>query len=564
MPSAPVLILKKRNGEELSEEEILWFVGAYATGEIPDYQCSAFMMAVCLKGMTAQETAALTRAMVESGSKVDLSDLAGPKVDKHSTGGVGDKTSIILAPIVASLGAIVPMMSGRGLGHTGGTLDKLESIPGFTIGLDIAAFKATLRSVGAAIVSTSADMCPADRKMYALRDVTATVRGVPLQTASIMCKKLAEGPDSLVLDVKTGSGAFNPDEAESIELAKLMIAAGERDGKPTTAFVTSMEQPLGCAVGNWLEIAESIRTLQGHGPADLEELSVQLAAQMLVQSHGAAKGCGTRAEAAAVARAQLHNGKALASFRAMVVAQGGDPSVVDRLAASPHGIEHSRGVNGGELVVLQGVYGSGDGPPVRAADAVAAGGAAAHPPFWGAPVHGLADCRSTEAFFAASLAGTRAAEGGAEGGAEGASPPPAKRTASSAASKSQAGAHGAAVASVTGLDALAVGQACVCIGAGRQAVGEAVTPGAGVLLHKKVGATLREGEVLFSLIAEVGGSSSTPLGPRRVISAADVDDACLGLLRAYRYGKPADAADAAQSTKLFRCFVGRDGRVEPM
>ena len=196
------LILKKRNGEELSDEEIFWFVEQFANGTIPDYQCSAFMMAVCLKDMTPRETAALTRAMTQSGSIADLSDVPGPKVDKHSTGGVGDKTSLVLAPIVASLGAIVPMMSGRGLGHTGGTLDKLESIPGFRVSLNESEFKETLRSVGAAIISTTAAMAPADRKMYALRDVTATVRGIPLQTASIMCKKLAENPDSLVLDVR--------------------------------------------------------------------------------------------------------------------------------------------------------------------------------------------------------------------------------------------------------------------------------------------------------------------------------------------------------------------------
>ena len=405
-PNVVELILKKRDGKELTEDEIIWFVEQFTAGAIPDYQCASFLMAVCLKDMTDRETAALTQAMVRSGTVADLSAIRGPKVDKHSTGGVGDKTSLILAPIVASLGPVVPMMSGRGLGHTGGTLDKLESLPGFTCDLGEAGFKRVLADVGVAIVSTSSSMCPADRKMYALRDVTATVRGVPLQTASIMCKKLAENPDSLVLDVKTGLGAFNQDEAESIRLAQSMIAAGERDGKETSAFVTAMDQPLGNAIGNWLEVAEAIRTLRGEGPPDLEDLSVHLAGQMLVQSLGAAGGCATLADAVAAARQQLRNGEAHAAFRRMAVAQGADAASIDDLAASPHGPERgASGSNGGRLVILQGVYGAADAAPAPVA-ALAASPAAAkpnvpHAPFWGAPVHGLEACRSLDTFLSA-------------------------------------------------------------------------------------------------------------------------------------------------------------------
>ena len=253
-----------------------------------------------------------------------------PQVDKHSTGGVGDKVSLVLAPLVASLGLVVPMMSGRGLGHTGGTLDKLESFPGLRVDLSEAEFKDQLRSVGVAIVSTTASMAPADRKLYALRDVTATVRAIPLQTGSIMCKKLAENPDSLVLDVKTGAGAFNQDLQESIELAQSMVAAGEGAGKPTTAFITSMEQPIGRAVGNWVEIAECIDIMHGHmeGVDDTVALVEAQAAQMLVQG-GAAS---SFKDGVAMARDHLTNDKALDVFSAMVAAQGGDASLV----SSPH------------------------------------------------------------------------------------------------------------------------------------------------------------------------------------------------------------------------------------
>jgi pyrimidine-nucleoside phosphorylase len=322
--NAVEIINKKREGFELTKHELNWFVKGFHEGDIEHYQASAWLMAVCLKGMTAQETAWFTGAMKSSGMVADLSDIPGPKVDKHSTGGVGDKISLVLAPLVASCGLTVPMMSGRGLGHTGGTLDKLESIPGFNVDLSMTEFKDVLRECGVAIIAPSSEMAPADRKMYALRDVTATVRSIPLQTASIMCKKLAENPDSLVLDVKTGRGAFNPELQESIELASSMIAAGESDGKQTTAFVTSMEQPIGRAVGNWFEVRETIETLAGGGPADLRTLTLVQAGQMLLQGRKAS----SLSEGIELAACQLDNGQALTKFHEMVAKQGGDVSVV--------------------------------------------------------------------------------------------------------------------------------------------------------------------------------------------------------------------------------------------
>ena len=322
--NAVEIINKKREGFELTKHELNWFVKGFHEGDIEHYQASAWLMAVCLKGMTAQETAWFTGAMKSSGMVADLSDIPGPKVDKHSTGGVGDKISLVLAPLVASCGLTVPMMSGRGLGHTGGTLDKLESIPGFNVDLSMTEFKDVLRECGVAIIAPSSEMAPADRKMYALRDVTATVRSIPLQTASIMCKKLAENPDSLVLDVKTGRGAFNPELQESIELASSMIAAGESDGKQTTAFVTSMEQPIGRAVGNWFEVRETIETLAGGGPTDLRTLTLVQAGQMLLQGRKAS----SLSEGIELAACQLDNGQALTKFHEMVAKQGGDVSVV--------------------------------------------------------------------------------------------------------------------------------------------------------------------------------------------------------------------------------------------
>ncbi|GMI00499.1 hypothetical protein TrVE_jg2429 [Triparma verrucosa] len=324
-PSA--FISDKRYGKEHTSDEIMSFIDRYQRDEVKDYQMSAWLMAVCLKGMTPEETAALTKCMVMSGDIADLSDVPGTSVDKHSTGGVGDKISLILAPLVASFGLVVPMMSGRGLGHTGGTLDKLDSIPGFSCDLDMNNFKKILRTVGVAMISPAGDMAPVDKRIYALRDVTSTVRAIPLQTSSIMCKKLAENPESLVLDVKFGSGAFNHEVEESIELAKSMVEAGEGDNKQTTAFITSMDEPIGWAVGNWNEIHESIQVLSNENnplSADLVDLVVVQCGQMLLQGGVASD----LAEGIAMAKENLKNGKALAKFHEMVEAQGGSLEAV--------------------------------------------------------------------------------------------------------------------------------------------------------------------------------------------------------------------------------------------
>jgi len=275
------VIQRKRDGRELTDDEISFFVSGYTRGAIPDYQASALAMAVFFKGMTSSETVALTRAMMETGEVLDLSDLPGPKVDKHSTGGVGDKTSLILAPLAAACGVFVPMISGRGLGHTGGTLDKLESIPGFRVGLSLDEFRAALRKARLGLIGQTPEIAPADRKLYALRDVTSTVESRPLIAASIMSKKMAEGIDALVLDVKTGDGAFMQSFEDSKALAQAMVEIGRGMGKKVAALITDMDQPLGRAVGNALEIAESVETLKGRGPRDLEDLSVELAAWML-------------------------------------------------------------------------------------------------------------------------------------------------------------------------------------------------------------------------------------------------------------------------------------------
>src|SRR5712691_1023756 len=275
------VILKKRGGHELTPEEIAFFVEGYTRGAIPDYQASALAMAVFFAGMTAGETVALTEAMMHTGEVLDFSELPGPKADKHSTGGVGDKTSLILAPLAAACGVYVPMISGRGLGHTGGTLDKLESIPGFRVRLSLTEFREVLRRSHLGLIGQTPEIAPADRKLYALRDVTSTVESRPLIAASIMSKKMAEGIDALVLDVKTGDGAFMVKEEDSRALAEAMLAIGRGMGKKIVALITDMDQPLGRTVGNALEIVESIETLQGKGPADLETLSVELAAWML-------------------------------------------------------------------------------------------------------------------------------------------------------------------------------------------------------------------------------------------------------------------------------------------
>jgi pyrimidine-nucleoside phosphorylase len=318
------IIAKKRDGGELTREEIDFFLRGYVAGEIPDYQAASLLMAITLKGMTAAETASLTLGMAASGGQVDLSTIDGVKVDKHSTGGVGDKTTLIVTPVVASLGVHVAKMSGRGLGYTGGTIDKLESIPGFRTSLAREEFFEIVRRVGAAVVSQSGNLVPADKKLYALRDVTATVESIPLIASSIMSKKLAAGSDCIVLDVKTGSGAFMKTFDDSLRLAETMVAIGEHAGRRTVALITDMSSPLGRAAGNSLEVCEACETLKGCGPADLTELCAALAGEMLCLA-----GCGNAAECRAMARRQMTNGAGYAEFREMVAAQGGDVSVLD-------------------------------------------------------------------------------------------------------------------------------------------------------------------------------------------------------------------------------------------
>src|SRR4051812_8181895 len=278
------VIRKKRDGHPLLPHEIEAFVYAATKKTWPDYQVSALLMAIVLRGMDAAETATLTGAMVRSGVRLDLSDLPGVKVDKHSTGGVGDKLSLILAPLAAACGVVVPMMSGRGLGHTGGTLDKLESIPGFRVGLSLEEFRAALREVGCALIGQTAEIAPADRKLYALRDVTGTVESIPLISASILSKKIAEGIGALVLDVKVGRGAFMKTEAQARDLAANLVRIADENGVRTEALLTDMDVPLGRAIGNANEVIESIETLKGRGPADVEALSVRQAARMVVLS----------------------------------------------------------------------------------------------------------------------------------------------------------------------------------------------------------------------------------------------------------------------------------------
>jgi pyrimidine-nucleoside phosphorylase/thymidine phosphorylase len=319
------LIRRKRDGGELTADEIRFLIQGIATGEVPDYQWSALTMAILWRGMTPVETAALVEAMLHSGTVIDLSDIPGPKVDKHSTGGVGDKTSLILAPVAAACGVTVPMVSGRGLGHTGGTLDKLESIPGFRVDLDLAAYRRIARDCGLVLIGQTAEIAPADRVLYALRDATATVESIPLITASILSKKLAEGIDSLVLDVKTGDGAFMAKREDARALAESMTRIGRELGKPVQALITSMDAPLGRAVGNAVEVWESIECLKGRGPDDLMEVSLELAAEMLVLGRMAA----TRDEALEKCRRSIADGSALERFRKVVAAQGGDPRVCD-------------------------------------------------------------------------------------------------------------------------------------------------------------------------------------------------------------------------------------------
>lgn len=315
----------KRNGGALTNEEIKFFVDGVVDGSIPDYQTSALLMAIYFNGMADGEQAELALQMLKSGDQLDLSDIPGIKVDKHSTGGVGDKTSLPLAPMIAALGIPIPMISGRGLGHTGGTLDKLEAIPGFKVELSEEAFKQQVKDIHLAIVGATGNIAPADKKIYALRDVTDTVDSIPLIAGSIMSKKIASGTDALVLDVKTGSGAFMKTEDQARALAKALVSIGKNAGMECMALISDMNQPLGRMIGNALEIQETIDILKGEGPDDITDLVLTLGSQMVVL----AKKAKTLAEARKMLEEVVANGEALASFRQMVIAQGGDERVVD-------------------------------------------------------------------------------------------------------------------------------------------------------------------------------------------------------------------------------------------
>ena len=325
------IIAHKRDGLALSRAEVEQFVSGVVSGDFKDYQSSALLMAILLKGMTPEETGWLTEAMMRSGRIVELPEITRPKVDKHSTGGVGDKISLILVPLVAACGLCVPMMSGRGLGHTGGTLDKLESIPGFRTDLTDAEYRAQLASLHQAMIGQSADIVPADRKLYSLRDVTGTVESIPLICSSILSKKMAEGIDSLVLDVKCGLGAFMKTEVEARQLAESLVAISTNMGKPTSAILTRMDEPLGHMIGNSLEVIESIDCLKGNGPADLMEVTYALCSEMLILG-----GIQSTQEGAMIAlKSAIDSGAALEGFRSLIEAQGGDGTVVDNYICLP-------------------------------------------------------------------------------------------------------------------------------------------------------------------------------------------------------------------------------------
>jgi pyrimidine-nucleoside phosphorylase len=326
------LIQRKRDGEELAPDEIEFLVNGYTSGEIPDYQMSSFLMAVFFSGMSDREVSRLTECMLRSGDTVDLSGIPGVKVDKHSTGGVGDKTSFIVAPLAAAAGVVVPMMSGRALGHTGGTLDKLESIPGFRTDLSAEEFQKQLAELGLCFIGQTDHLVPADRKLYALRDVTATVESIPLISSSIMSKKLAEGLDALILDVKVGSGAFMKKQVDARRLAQTMVGIGRRMDKKVQALITDMNQPLGYAVGNALEIMEASQTLQNAGPADLTKLCLELAARMI----HVGKKSPTLDEARRIAEKHLVDGSAYKKFKQVVAAQGGNPQALDKFELLPN------------------------------------------------------------------------------------------------------------------------------------------------------------------------------------------------------------------------------------
>ena len=318
------IIFKKRNGEKLSPEELEFIVTGFIRETIPDYQMAAFLMAAFIQGLDDEETANLTRIMLYSGRVIDLAEIRGPKIDKHSTGGVGDGISLVLAPLVASCGVVVPMMSGRGLGHTGGTLDKLESIPGFRVNLSVEEFKKQLSAIGVAMIGQTEDVCPADKKIYALRDVTATVDSISLIAASIMSKKLAEGADGLVLDVKTGNGAFMTGRDSARALARAMVSIGKLSGKKMLAIISDMNQPLGRMVGNALEIGQAIEVLQGNGPGDFQKLVLELGGRMLILG----KIVSDLDNAKKILQEKIKKKEALKKFAEMVKWQGGDPEVV--------------------------------------------------------------------------------------------------------------------------------------------------------------------------------------------------------------------------------------------
>jgi len=339
------LIAKKRAGQVLSDAEIAWWISAYTRADVPEYQMSAMAMAICFQGLNAKETSAWTAAMRDSGEPISFEGMAGFRIDKHSTGGVGDKISIPLAPIVAALGLQVPMISGRGLGLTGGTLDKLESIPGYRTDLSLDEFKRTVLTTGCSIIGQTGQLAPADRKLYALRDVTATVSSIPLIVASILSKKLSEGLDALVLDVKFGSGAFMSDFDQANELAKALVSVSQSNDVPCSALITDMNQPIGRCIGNALEIKESIEVLKGQGPADTWELTEGLAVCMMRLS-GEAR---SDDEAREAIHAVVDSGRALARFGEMIFAQGGDAKVIDdpnRLPQAPHVEEVSASCSG--------------------------------------------------------------------------------------------------------------------------------------------------------------------------------------------------------------------------
>lgn len=355
------IITKKRNGEELSFDEIAFLVNGYTEGSIPDYQMSAFLMAVYFRGMNHDETVALTQIMRDSGDVIDLGPIDGIKVDKHSTGGVGDKTTLIVAPIAAACGVPIAKMSGRGLGFTGGTVDKLESIPGYRTSLDKDEFMRQVNETGIAVIGQTGHIAPADKKIYALRDVTATVENLSLITSSIMSKKLAAGSDAIVLDVKCGSGAFMKNEKDAGELASLMVEIGKANGKRTVAVITDMNQPLGNAVGNSLEVIEAIETLKGNGPDDITKLSIKLAAVMIY----AGGKTGSIEEGEVKAADAIKNGAALAKLRNLIGAQGGCVNVIDDYSVMPSTSNHYN------------VYASSDGY-IKSMDAMRIGVASQH------------------------------------------------------------------------------------------------------------------------------------------------------------------------------------------